>query len=115
MERRGAARIPPVLLDQGQLITGTHRWVTNELLERRGKTAARIKVVELGDYPLIVQFVVRLLFNAGEHSKTQPAFHLLTGLPLRQSERAIKEWIDPAVWACCDLEGNPTKVGALNE
>ena len=115
VERVGAHQMPPILVDQGQLITGTHRWVANELLERRGNTTDRIQVVELSDYPPIVQFVIRLLFNAGEHTKTQPAFHLLTGLPLSQSERVIKEWIDPAVWACCDSRGKPTYGETLNE
>lgn len=105
VEREGASNIPPILVDQGQLITGTHRWVANELLERRGRTEERIRVVELENFPLTVRFVIRLLFNAGEHTKTQPAFHLMTGLPLRKHERLIKEWLDPAIWACCDLEG----------
>ena len=90
VERVGAHRIPPILVDQGQLITGTHRWVANELLERRGRTTDRIQVVDLSDYPAVVQFVIRLLFNAGEHTKTQPAFHLLTGLPLQRSERVYQ-------------------------
>ena len=115
VERVGAHQIPPILVDQSQLITGTHRWIANELLERRGKTTARIQVVELVAYPPIVQFVIRLLFNAEEHTKTQPAFHLLTGLPLTKGELVIKEWIAPAVWACCDSRGQLRNGETLNE
>ena len=115
VETEGSGKMPPILVDQGQLITGTHRWVANELLERRGKTLDRIRVVELADYPPIVQYVIRLLFNAGEHTKTQPAFHLMVGLPLQKDERQIKEWLDPAVWACCDVEGRLRNGDALNE
>ena len=65
VEKDGAGAIPPILVHRGQLITGTHRWVANELLERRGRTEARIRVLELETYPPLVQFVIRTLFNAG--------------------------------------------------
>lgn len=111
VETEGAQNIPPILVYQGQLITGTHRWVTNELLERRNRTEERIRVVELESYPPIVQFVIRLLFNAKENTKTQPAFHLMVGLPLERNELKIKEWLDPAVWACCDVNGQLREEG----
>ena len=107
VESEGAGQFPPILVHQGQLITGTHRWVANELLERRGRTEERIGVVELQNYPTVVQFVIRLLFNSGEHTKTQPAFHLMVGIPLDRNELAIQDWLDPAVWDCCDIDGKP--------
>ena len=106
VESEGAGQIPPILLHEGQLVTGTHRWIVNELLERRGKTEERIRVVELQDYPPAVRYVITMLFNAKEHTRTQPAFHLMTGIPLERDELAIKEWIEPALWGCCDIEGN---------
>jgi len=104
-ETLGAGHIQPILVDQGVLVTGTHRWVANELLERRGRTEERIRVVELNDCPLPVQFVIRLLFNSGETSKLQSAWHLLAGLPSRQREWRIKRYIEPALWACCMPDG----------
>ena len=104
-EREGTGCMPPILVDQGQLMTGTHRWVANELLGRRGRTSERYRVMELEAYPLVVRFVIRALFNAEEIKQLQPAFHLLVGLPLRRHEREIKTLIDPAVWACCDSHG----------
>ena len=104
-EQAGTERMPPILVDQGQLMTGTHRWVANELLERRGRTSERYRVMELEAYPLVVRFVIRALFNAEEIKQLQPAFHVMVGLPLRRHEREIKQLIDPAVWACCDSHG----------
>ena len=105
VEAEGAQKLPPILLHQGQLITGTHRWVVNELLDRRGETTNRIRVVELADYPPPVRFVIQMLFNAKEHTKTQPAFHLMVGIPLQPHELEIKDWIEPALWACCNIDG----------
>ena len=105
VEQYGAGHIPPILVDQGILVTGTHRWVANELLERRSRTLERVRVVELEKCPLAVQFVIRLLFNSREYSKLQSAWHLLAGIPMSRRERRIKKLIDPALWACCDPQG----------
>ena len=110
VEKYGAGNIPPILVDQGILVTGTHRWVANELLRRRSRTEQRVRVVDLGQCPLVVQFVMRLLFNSGEFSKLQSAWHLLAGIPMNRRERRIKKLIDPAVWACCDSYGRRREV-----
>lgn len=107
VESEGAGQFPPILVHEEQLITGTHRWVANELLERRGRTEERIRVVELKQYPPVVRYVITMLFNAKEHTKTQPAFHLMTGIPLDVDELKIQDWLDPAVWDCCDIDGKP--------
>ena len=52
-DTEAGAAIPPILVDGDMLLTGTHRWVSNELLEKRG-SASRIPVVEMQLLPLDV-------------------------------------------------------------
>ena len=42
-----SAEFTPILVEDCDLLAGTHRWVANVLLARRNRTTARIRVVEL--------------------------------------------------------------------
>ena len=41
--------VPPFLVDGENLLSGTHRAVANELLERRSRTTRRIETIEFDD------------------------------------------------------------------
>lgn len=42
-------KIPPFLVEGGQMRTGTHRQTVNDLLARRGRTEQRIPAIQIGD------------------------------------------------------------------
>ena len=86
VERHGADDIPPILVDRGQLLTGTHRWVANELLERRNKTSSKIRVVDLEDFPPAVLDYIRDLWHEGRLAQLQAAFHVMIGAGLKERE-----------------------------
>ncbi|MXY98086.1 MAG: hypothetical protein F4Z29_10145 [Gemmatimonadetes bacterium] len=107
VEQHGAEDIPPILIDRGQLLTGTHRWVANELLSRRGKTPDRIRVVELENFPSQVRDIIRELWEEGRLAQLQAAFHVMIGAKLKERERKRAADIPESLWAISDPYGTP--------
>ena len=61
-------------MNEGELLTGTHRWVANQLLERRGRTDRRIGIVELSDLSEDIQEMLLELYQLPDMWLLQEAF-----------------------------------------
>ena len=105
VERDGAGNIPPILVDGDTQVTGTHRWVANELLARRGRTEERIRVADLRNFPSLVQWTIRLTFAAQRFSSLQSLYHVMAGLPMSQGEVRMLKRVAPALIGCCTWNG----------
>ena len=66
--------LPPILLFGSSLLTGTHRWVANELLARRGKTETRIEAMQLISLPSDVQKIIIDLYMEPDMYLVQEVF-----------------------------------------
>ena len=69
------ASLPPILVDSDRLLTGTHRWVTNEWLAVRNRNSNRIRVVELQLLPIKLQRVSEDALAWHNYWEIQHQFH----------------------------------------
>ncbi len=67
-------QLPPILLLGGMLLTGTHRWVTNTLLERRKRTDARIGTMQMRTLPEEVQLLLLEFYIQPDRVMVQEIF-----------------------------------------
>ena len=84
--------VPPILINAmtWSLLTGTHRWVVNMLLARRGNTSNRIAVTDINALPPDLQTKIDHLYSIGEWGGIQREFETF----LRQGGQA-KSYILP--------------------
>ena len=73
-------RVPSILMTgtvdrPGTLFTGTHRWVANELLERRGVTTRRVGVVSVRSLPGEIRELLVDLWLRVDMWLVQEVFH----------------------------------------
>ena len=69
------ATLPPILCDKDVLLAGTHRFVANELLERRRRTNNRIPVMQLSELPRALGADILYHAERGDYWLAQEVFH----------------------------------------
>ena len=63
--------VPAYLVDGENLLSGTHRAVANEILERRQRTPRRIETIELCDLHPVEQSVILALIEDNRYNDIQ--------------------------------------------
>ena len=92
VESGGVDSIPPILLFEGALIDGHHRWVANEMLEKRGKTDDRISTTELEVSSDRIRQIVRLMLADGMNAYIFDMIQIIEEGRRIESPRLLEFW-----------------------